>query len=182
VARLRVVPVGFTNPEHEVSRLVLLLALSHCAFLPPQCLSDPFRIPLASHRGTWGGPLYTVFRYGVIILHNRLTVSGRSAGRRPVKKSMFTKQHQRLRELLIRERQDAGLTQAELARRLCHHQPYVSRYEQGERRLDVIEFLDVTKALGVDPHELLRRLESDEPLHEPDGQTRDTRQPPGPEQ
>ena len=35
---------------------------------------------------------------------------------------------------------------------------YVSKYERGERRLDVIEFLEITKALDVDPIEIIRKL------------------------
>ena len=37
-------------------------------------------------------------------------------------------------------------------------QSYVSKYEQGERRLDVIELLDVAKAIGFDPLALIKKL------------------------
>lgn len=39
-------------------------------------------------------------------------------------------------------------------------QSYVSKYERGERRLDVVEFLEIARVIGLDPHELLRELES----------------------
>lgn len=51
---------------------------------------------------------------------------------------------------LLREaRKKAGVRQADLARRLGRPQSYVSKYESGERRLDVIELLAVCSALGL---------------------------------
>jgi hypothetical protein len=35
---------------------------------------------------------------------------------------------------------------------------YVSKYERGERRLDVVEFLDIEKVLEADPHAIIRKL------------------------
>jgi transcriptional regulator with XRE-family HTH domain len=66
--------------------------------------------------------------------------------------------YQRFRELLVSARKDAGLTQHELAARLTRPQSFVSKYERGERRLDVVEFGEVAKALGIDPIRFLRRL------------------------
>lgn len=51
---------------------------------------------------------------------------------------------------LVRERKDQGLSQEAVAARLGKPQQYVSRYEVGERRLDMVEFLDAAKALNVD--------------------------------
>jgi transcriptional regulator with XRE-family HTH domain len=48
-------------------------------------------------------------------------------------------------------RKAAGLTQRELAKRLGTVQTIVVRVEQGERRLDLIEFYWFCKALGIDP-------------------------------
>lgn len=53
-------------------------------------------------------------------------------------------------EQLVRERKDQGLSQEAVASRLGKPQQYVSRYEVGERRLDMVEFLDAAKALNVD--------------------------------
>lgn len=52
---------------------------------------------------------------------------------------------------LIDARRADGLTQGALAVRLNRHQQFVSRYETGERRLDVVEYVDIARALGVDP-------------------------------
>nr|WP_279291132.1 helix-turn-helix transcriptional regulator [Pseudomonas sp. S25] len=59
--------------------------------------------------------------------------------------------------LLLEARAEAGLTQKELATKLGRLQSFVSKTENAERRLDVIEFMDVCRGLDVDPHELLTR-------------------------
>lgn len=60
--------------------------------------------------------------------------------------------------MLFREREAAGLTQAELAARLGRPQSFVSKYESGERRLDVVEFLEVASGIGADALALVREL------------------------
>ncbi len=74
-------------------------------------------------------------------------------------KSAFTAKYERFRLLLVEARQTAQLTQIELAKKLARPQSYVSKYERGERRLDVVEFLDVAQALNVDPLEFIANLE-----------------------
>ncbi|MNV43593.1 helix-turn-helix transcriptional regulator [Stenotrophomonas sp. NA06056] len=64
----------------------------------------------------------------------------------------------RLRASLIDARERAGLTQAEVAKRLQRVQSFVSKYELGERRLDVVDFIAVCSCLGEDPAEVLRRV------------------------
>ena len=51
---------------------------------------------------------------------------------------------------LIEARKKLGLSQQAVAQRLGKPQQYVSRYETGERRLDIFEYLDVAKVLSVD--------------------------------
>ena len=75
-----------------------------------------------------------------------------------VPSSIHTREYDRFRALLIDLRKRAGLSQAELAKRLAKPQSFVSKFERGERRLDVIEFKTVAEALGIDPLRLLRRL------------------------
>jgi len=60
---------------------------------------------------------------------------------------------------MAQARKDAGLTQTELATRLGRPQSFVSKYENGERRLDVLEFLEVIRSLGADPVRILRALD-----------------------
>lgn len=66
-------------------------------------------------------------------------------------KSLFTRKHTQLRKLLTTARKDAKLTQTQLAQRLGRRQAYISRIERGERRIDVVEFLDLAHAIGFNP-------------------------------
>lgn len=75
-----------------------------------------------------------------------------------VPSSIHTREYDRFRALLIEARKKAGLSQAELAKRLAKPQSFVSKFERGERRLDVIEFRSVAEALGLDPLRLLGQL------------------------
>lgn len=68
--------------------------------------------------------------------------------------------HARLREVLVAARKGKRLTQIELGERLNKNQVWVSKYEVGPRKLDVIEFLDIAKAIGVDPCRLIRNFEA----------------------
>ena len=63
-----------------------------------------------------------------------------------------------LRTELRKLRERHRLTQEEVARRLGKHQSFVSKYEAGERRLSVIEFIDVVRALGDEPAAVLRKF------------------------
>lgn len=76
-------------------------------------------------------------------------------------KSNFSQKYETFRHLVVEARKNAKLTQAKLAELLNKPQSYVAKYENGERRLDVIEFLFITKALDVDPCQLLKRIDLD---------------------
>ena len=67
-------------------------------------------------------------------------------------------QQEQLRTLLSELRERHQLTQAEVAKRLAKPQSFVAKYEGGERRLSVIEFIYVARALGAEPVALLRQL------------------------
>lgn len=61
-------------------------------------------------------------------------------------------------EALAAARRNAGLTQAELANELGRRQQFVSKYESGERRLDIVEFADIARALELDAALLIRAI------------------------
>ena len=63
--------------------------------------------------------------------------------------------HELLRALLVAKRTSQGLTQKNLAAILKKPQSYVSKYEIGEKNLDVIEFINISKALNENPEKLL---------------------------
>ena len=77
-----------------------------------------------------------------------------------MKKALYERSYAAFTELLKEERKNAGLTQAALAKKLRRPQSYVSKYERGDRRLDVIEFIEVARVIGFDIHDFLRKLVS----------------------
>jgi transcriptional regulator with XRE-family HTH domain len=72
--------------------------------------------------------------------------------------SLRSPQQKQLRQLLRELRVRQGLTQAQVAERLGNHQSFVAKYEGGERRLSVIEFVHVARALGTEPATVLRHV------------------------
>ncbi len=80
----------------------------------------------------------------------------------PMSASPHTDRYAALRETLVKVRRKVGVTQVELAKRLGRPQQFVSKYELGDRRIDIVEFVAICRALRVDPKEafalVLRRL------------------------
>lgn len=73
-------------------------------------------------------------------------------------KSVNSIEYDRFRELLRSARLQAGISQADLAKALDQPQSVVSKIERGERRMDVVEFVAVSKVLGRDPSELIKEF------------------------
>jgi len=61
---------------------------------------------------------------------------------------------------LIEKRKAAGLSQIDLANKLKRYQSFVARLESGQRRVDVVELVDLSEILGFDPTEALKLLRS----------------------
>lgn len=80
--------------------------------------------------------------------------------RSKVKKALREQRYAAFTSLLRDERKKAGITQAKLAKKLRRPQSYVSKYERGDRRLDVIEFIEIAQGIGFDLHEFLQKLVS----------------------
>ena len=72
-------------------------------------------------------------------------------------KSVFSPAYKSLLETLVAIRKEQRVSQVELARRLGRTQQFVSNYETGVRRLDVVEFYEVMTALEVDPVDSFRK-------------------------
>ena len=70
-------------------------------------------------------------------------------------------QRQALRRVLRRARKAAGLRQAEVAVRLGVPQSFVSKYEAGQRRLDLVDLRAVCAALQIDVGKLLLLFEAE---------------------
>lgn len=75
-------------------------------------------------------------------------------------KSIHSEPYGRFLSLMTEARVRLDLSQRELARLLKKPQSFVSKYERGERRLDVIEFMELCKVLKLDPCGVLRKIES----------------------
>jgi len=76
-----------------------------------------------------------------------------------MQKSLRTARQILLQSLLVEARKATGLTQAELADALGKPQSFVAKYENGERRIDVVEFVDITSALGVSAADILSKID-----------------------
>ena len=72
-------------------------------------------------------------------------------------KSLRTRTHRILCAALVQARKGAGLSQHELAHKLKRSQSFIAKIEVGERRIDVVEFIEIARALGREPAELLSR-------------------------
>jgi transcriptional regulator with XRE-family HTH domain len=65
-------------------------------------------------------------------------------------KTLGSRRHTALIALLTERREALGMTQTQLADRLGEYQSFVARLESGQRRVDVVEFLELAEALGFD--------------------------------
>ena len=75
-------------------------------------------------------------------------------------KSLHTPEYEHFRTLLVEAREEARLTQAEVSTKLGRPQSFVAKYEGGERRLDILELLQVCQALGTDPHKIISQIQA----------------------
>jgi transcriptional regulator with XRE-family HTH domain len=75
---------------------------------------------------------------------------------RHMQKTLTSADYARLISFLVAARDKADMSQQALADALDVEQSFIAKYEAGQRRLDVIEFIAIAKALGADPLKLLR--------------------------
>lgn len=73
-------------------------------------------------------------------------------------RSVFTEQYQYVRQFLATAREEAGLSQRALSAKLNMAPSFVGKYEQGERRLDIVEVLYLCKVLNKNPADLIDAL------------------------
>lgn len=76
-----------------------------------------------------------------------------------MEKSLYSRRLEDLSRLLRETREAAGLRQADVAEKLRKPQPFVSRYEAGQRRLDLVELEEVCRVLGVRLSDFVRKFE-----------------------
>lgn len=69
-------------------------------------------------------------------------------------KSVFGGAHQDLVKVLAEARKSSGLTQAELGEKVGKDQTYISLIEVGQRRVDILEFIALSRAMRIEPTRL----------------------------
>jgi transcriptional regulator with XRE-family HTH domain len=80
-----------------------------------------------------------------------------------MQKSLKSAEYGRLIEVLVAARHQAGVRQQALAKKLGRPQSFIAKYEGGERRIDVIEFIAIARALGTDPLKLFKEFLAEKP-------------------
>jgi transcriptional regulator with XRE-family HTH domain len=75
-----------------------------------------------------------------------------------MRKSLRTPEYRFFLDLLRKARREAGLTQQTLAKKLRKPQSFVAKYENGERRIDIVEFVTIARAMKADPIALFGEL------------------------
>jgi transcriptional regulator with XRE-family HTH domain len=73
-----------------------------------------------------------------------------------MRKTLRSQDQRLFLDLLRAARKNADLTQEALAAKLRRPQSFVAKYENGERRIDVVEFVDLAREINADPVALLR--------------------------
>ncbi|MCD1637074.1 helix-turn-helix domain-containing protein [Martelella mediterranea] len=75
-------------------------------------------------------------------------------------KTFGSARHKALIAKLIEAREQAGMTQTELATRLGEYQSFVARLESGQRRIDVVELIELAEVLGFDPKAMVGAIQA----------------------
>jgi ribosome-binding protein aMBF1 (putative translation factor) len=75
-------------------------------------------------------------------------------------RTLGSARHKALCALIVAERKKAKLQQAKLAKKIKQHQSFVARLESGQRRIDVVEFLELAEAIGFDPIRALKKIKA----------------------
>ena len=73
-------------------------------------------------------------------------------------KTLGSTRHKVLVDLIVSKREAAGLTQSQLAEKLGEYQSFVARLESGQRRIDVIEYIEIARVLNFDAAKALKKL------------------------
>jgi transcriptional regulator with XRE-family HTH domain len=80
-----------------------------------------------------------------------------------MQKSLKSPEYGRLVAVLVAVRHAAGVRQQTLAKKLGRPQSFIAKYEGGERRIDVVEFIAIARALGADPVKLFQDFVAGKP-------------------
>lgn len=73
-------------------------------------------------------------------------------------KTLHSKRQEVLVAAIAEQRRAKGLSQAQVAKALGRHQPFIANIESGERRVDLLELLALADIIELDVHALVDRL------------------------
>ena len=72
--------------------------------------------------------------------------------------SVYSDEYQRVINALKKARKEKGMTQAQLAEALGKPQSFIAKVENGERRLDVVEFVHLARLVGADVQKIIASI------------------------
>ena len=75
-------------------------------------------------------------------------------------KSLYSTRHKMIADAIATGRRAKGLSQAQVAKSLGRHQPFIANIESGERRVDLVELLDLAAIVNLDVEALVRELQN----------------------
>ncbi len=78
-----------------------------------------------------------------------------------MEKTLTSRAHTKLVRMLIDKREAVGITQTELASKLGEYQSFVARLESGQRRIDVVEFIELARVLNFDAASFIEEMMQD---------------------
>ena len=73
-------------------------------------------------------------------------------------KTITSPLQKKLAAVLVEQRKKAGLRQVDLAKKIGVYQSWVTHMESGQRRIDVVELIELGRAIGFDPVDMVRKL------------------------
>ncbi|PNK61524.1 helix-turn-helix domain-containing protein [Psychrobacter sp. FDAARGOS_221] len=79
-----------------------------------------------------------------------------------LRKSIHSSEHEFLRRLLKERREQLGLSQRALGKRMDVIYSFIGKVETGDRRLDVIEFVEYCKALNLDASDVIKQIQTED--------------------
>ncbi|WP_299326381.1 helix-turn-helix transcriptional regulator [Parasphingopyxis sp.] len=71
---------------------------------------------------------------------------------------LYQRENWLLRKIMKRKREEAGLRQSDLAEQTNRSQAYISKFENGSLRLDVVDFLAFCRVIGCNPHDVIDEM------------------------
>ena len=95
------------------------------------------------------------------IIHDGILSFAFAKGKGRMEKTIYTREYAVLLRILKEAREKAEMTQVQLAEKLSQSQSFVSKFERGDRRIDVIQLRTICQVIGVSMHDFVQRLEQE---------------------